>query len=325
MRLRRPILSVLLSSLALAFLPGCRREGVATPDELKARIAALEKEREDLRGRVGDLIAGDPRLQGLPPNAVRVGVPTPLVRTLVERLVAGFVDSVTLRLTKLRVHKSGKIKKVIPIGEYDLTVMIDEVTGNLKTGKPAIAFGGNQVSVSLPVEIASGRGDATIDFVWDGKNVSGAVCGDMEIHQQVSGRVKPDSYAIRGSLRLSATTQQILASPRFPPLKVNLKVEPSSESWAAVQKVLDDQAGLCGYVLDKVDIAGVLEGLIGKGFGVRLPTEKIRPMAVPVGIAPTMTVRGEPVTIGVKVGNLAITEHMVWLGADVELAAPESP
>ncbi len=325
MRLRRPILSVLLSSLALAFLPGCRREGVATPDELKARIAALEKEREDLRGRVGDLIAGDPRLQGLPPNAVRVGVPTPLVRTLVERLVAGFVDSVTLRLTKLRVHKSGKIKKVIPIGEYDLTVMIDEVTGNLKTGKPAIAFGGNQVSVSLPVEIASGRGDATIDFVWDGKNVSGAVCGDMEIHQQVSGRVKPDSYAIRGSLRLSATTQQILASPRFPPLKVNLKVEPSSESWAAVQKVLDDQAGLCGYVLDKVDIAGVLEGLIGKGFGVRLPTEKIRPMAVPVGIAPTMTVRGEPVTIGVKVGNLAITEHMVWLGADVELAAPEGP
>lgn len=325
MRLRRPILSVLLSSLALAFLPGCRREGVATPDELKARIAALEKEREDLRGRVGDLIAGDPRLQGLPPNAVRVGVPTPLVRTLVERLVAGFVDSVTLRLTKLRVHKSGKIKKVIPIGEYDLTVMIDEVTGNLKTGKPAIAFGGNQVSVSLPVEIASGRGDATIDFVWDGKNVSGAVCGDMEIHQQVSGRVKPDSYAIRGSLRLSATTQQILASPRFPPLKVNLKVEPSSESWAAVQKILDDQAGLCGYVLDKVDIAGVLEGLIGKGFGVRLPTEKIRPMAVPVGIAPTMTVRGEPVTIGVKVGNLAITEHMVWLGADVELAAPESP
>ena len=78
---------------------------------------------------------------------------------------------------------------------------------------------------------------------------------------------------------------------------------PSPESWAAVQKILDDKEGVCGFVLDKVDIAGVLEGLIAKGFNVRLPTEKIKPMAVPVGIAPTMNVRGEPVTIEVKVGQ----------------------
>jgi hypothetical protein len=32
-----------------------------------------------------------------------------------------------------------------------------------------------------------------------------------------------------------------------------------------------------------------------------------------------MTVRGEPVTIAVKVGHLAITKHMIWLGADVGL------
>ena len=34
-----------------------------------------------------------------------------------------------------------------------------------------------------------------------------------------------------------------------------------------------------------------------------------------------MTVRGKPVTIGVKVGHLAITEHMIWLGADVTLGS----
>ena len=77
-------------------------------------------------------------------------------------------------------------------------------------------------------------------------------------------------------------------------VKVKLKVEPSADSWAAVQKILDDQGGVCGFVVDKVNRAGVLEGLIGKGFDVRLPTEKIKPMAIPVGIAPTMTVRGEP-------------------------------
>ena len=109
--------------------------------------------------------------------------------------------------------------------------------------------------------------------------------------------------------------------PKFAVVKVKLKVEPSADSWAAVQKIRDDQAGVCGFVVDKVDIAGVLEGLIGKGFDVRLPTEKIKPMAIPVGIAPTMTVRGEPLTIAVKVGSLAITEHMIWLGADVALGS----
>jgi hypothetical protein len=266
-------------------------------------------------------VAKEPRLEGLPDNGVRVGVPTALARTLIQRVAGGLVDSVTLKLAKLRVHKAGTIKKVVTIGEYDLNVMIDEVTGNLKTGKPEVGFGGNQVSVALPVRVASGSGSATIDFKWDGKNVSGAVCGDMEIHQKVSGTVKPDDYPVSGSLLLTATTQQILAVPKFPKIKVKLKVEPSPDSWAAVQKILEDKEGLCGFVLGKVNIPGVLDGLIGKGFDVRLPTEKIQPMAVPVGIARTMTVRGEPLTIEVKVGNLAITEHMIWLGADVALAA----
>jgi hypothetical protein len=41
-----------------------------------------------------------------------------------------------------------------------------------------------------------------------------------------------------------------------------------------------------------------------------------------------LTVRGEPTTVSVKVGHLAITEHMIWLGAEVAVgstasAAPE--
>ena len=48
-------------------------------------------------------------------------------------------------------------------------------------------------------------------------------------------------------------------------------------------------------------------------------------MAIPVGIAPTMTVRDQPITIEVKVGHLAITEDMIWLGADVALAGAPAP
>ena len=108
-------------------------------------------------------------------------------------------------------------------------------------------------------------------------------------------------------------------------IKMKLKVVPSPESWATVQKILDDQHGVCGFVLDKVNIPGVLDGLIGKGFDVRLPTEKLKPLAIPVGIAPTMNVRGEPLTIEVKVSHLAITEQMIWLGANVSLGVVGGP
>jgi hypothetical protein len=326
MKAQRLVPTALLFALALTSLAACRRREAATPEEMKARNQALARERDELKSRLGELVAKDRRLAGLPENGVRVGVPTSLARTLIQRVLGGFVDSVTLKLANLKVKKAGKVKKVVTIGEYDLHVVLEEVTGKLLTGKADVYFGGNRVTVALPVRVASGQADATIDFKWDGKNVSGAVCGDMEIQQKVAGTVKPDSYPISGSLLLTATARQILAEPKFPVVKVNLKPVPSPESWAAVQKILDDKGGVCGFVLDKVDIAGVLEGLIAKGFNVRLPTEKIKPMAVPVGIAPTMTVRGQPVTIGVKVGSLAITEHMIWLGADVALGtAPLAP
>jgi hypothetical protein len=144
----------------------------------------------------------------------------------------------------------------------------------------------------------------------------------MEVTQEVSGGVKPASYPVVGGLVLTATAREILASPKFPLIKVNLKVQPSAESWAAVQKILDEKTGVCGYVVEKVNVLGIVQGLINRGFNVRLPTEKIKPMAIPVGIEPTMQVRGQPVELAIKVGELAITEKMIWLGADVQIAMP---
>ena len=259
----------------------------------------------------------------MPQTPVRVGVPTSLTRELVEKVTAGFVDQVTLELKNLRVRKSGTVKKVVTLGEYALDVHIEKVAGRLKTGKPDVRFGGNKISIALPITVASGGGKATIRFKWDGKNVSGAVCGDMDIEQTVTGKVKPDSYPVSGALMLTAGAEQILAAPKFPPIKVNLKIDPSPESWAAVQKIIDDKEGACGFVLDKVDVLKIVRGLIDRGFNVRLPTEKIKPMAVPVGIEPEMNVHGQTVALGIKVAGLAITEDMIWLGAELKVDLPK--
>jgi len=312
-----------VAALALA----CGRGDRTTPAELRAQIDGLEKERDALREKLHALMQGDPLLEGMPTQPVRVGVPTALARELITRVVTGFVDQVTLELKNLKVKKAGTVKKIVSIGQYELQVHIHRVTGKLKTGTPVLKFGGNQVSLAMPVTVASGSGRATINFKWDGRNVSGAVCGDMEVTQEVSGGVKPANYPVAGGIVLTATSREILASPKFPLIKVNLKVQPSAESWAAVQKILDEKQGVCGYVVEKVNVLKIVQGLIDRGFNVRLPTEKIKPMAVPVGIEPTMQVRGQPVELAIKVGELAITERMIWLGADVrvEMKDPKQP
>lgn len=315
--------AALAVSTALAASLACGREDRQTPDKLRAEIQALEKERQSLRQRMDELMVNDPRLKGMPDTPVRVGVPTTLARDLIQRVVAGFVDQVTLELKNLKVKKSGRVRKVVTIGEYDLDVTIHRVTGKLKTGKPEVTFGGDKVAIALPVTVASGSGRATIRFKWDGKNVAGATCGDMEVTQEVSGGVRPDTYPVKGGLVLTATAQDILAQPRFPQTRVNLKVVPSPQSWAAVDGILGGKDGVCGYAVEKVNVRGIVQRLVDKGFNVRLPTEKIKPMAVPVGIEPTMMVKGKPVALSIKLGDLAITEDVIWLGARVSVAVGE--
>jgi hypothetical protein len=260
----------------------------------------------------------------MPNTTVRIGVPTILARALIQRIAAGFVDRITLELKNIKVRKSGTIKKIVTLGEYQLHITINRVTARLKTGKPTVTFGGNKVAMAMPVSVVSGSGRATIHFKWDGKNIAGAVCGDLDITQEVKGGVRPDHYSVSGALVLTATTEQLLAEPVFPRLTVKLKVLPAPESWAAAQKIIDDKRGICGFVLDRVDILGAVRKIIDKGFTVRIPTEKIKPLAVPVGINPSMQVREHTVALGISLSDLAITKSMIWLGSDVTVVVGDA-
>lgn len=302
---------------------GCAPDARATAESMRGEIARLEQERDRLRQRLDELVGKDPRLAGMPQTPVRVAVPTRLLRELVEKLVAGFVDQVTLELRDLKLETSGSVRKLVTIGTYDLKVEIESVSGRLTTSKPEVGFGGNRVTLALPVTVASGSGRAKVHFKWDGWNVADAACGDLDVEQVVTGSVKPHRYAVRATLLLTATREQIVATPRFPPLTIKLEIDPSPESWAAVQRILDSKRnGVCGFVLSRVDVLGIVRGIVEKGFEVRLPTEKVKPLAVPVGIAPSVSVRGRTVALGIKVGGLALTPHALWLGAELSLLPP---
>jgi hypothetical protein len=325
-RLRWLAILVLVGAGAAGLLMWRRREATsAAIERQKLEIAALETERTHLQRRLDELATRDKNLQGMPKTALRIGIPTSLTRDLVQRVTAGLVDQVTLVLEDLHVRKSGTIRRFVDLGEYDLDVTIDNVVGHLRTGEPDVRFGANQVKVALPVSVASGTGHATIRLKWDGRSVAGAVCGDLEITREVTGSVKPDRYPVAGALLLSSTAEEIVMSPRFPTLTINLKVLPSAESWAAVEKVVADQEGVCGFVLGKVDLLQFVRRIVDKGFSVRLPTERLKAMAVPVGIAPSVNIHGKLLTLGLRLGSLAITENAIWLGADVSILAEPLP
>lgn len=304
---------------------GFDRADRETPEQIRQQIIALDSERLQLRERLEALMVRDVRLDGMPDLPVRVAVPTALARDLVERVIAGAVDQITLDLRGFRVRRQGSVRRVVTLGDYDLRVSIDRVTARLKTGTPRLTFGGNRVAIALPLTVASGTVRAALDFLWDGRTVGGAVCGDMHITQPVTGTVIPRTYPVSGELHLESTATEILVRPRLPRLRIHVDVMPSTESWTAAQGVLDEKRGLCGFVLDRVDVMGAVERLIERGFDVRIPTERVRSLALPVGIEPTMVVRGEPVALGIRVGGLTITEHAIWLGAHVSVARADGP
>ncbi len=318
----RPLVSFAVVALAAALAAGCLRAGAAS-GQAGAEIAALESERDELGRRLDALMAKDPRLSGMPSTPVRIAVPTPLARELVEKVAAGFVDQVTLELRDITVGKTGTVRKFVTLGSYDLQVHIDRVSARLQTSRPELRFGENQMTLAMGVALASGAGQATVRFRWKGENVADAACGDLNVEQVVTGSVRPRRYSVQGTLMLSATAEQIVLTPRFPQIRVKLEVEPSPASWAAAQRILDaHRTGVCGFVLDHVDVLAAVRAVVDRGFELRLPTERIRPMAVPVAVEPTVSVRGTPAALGIKVGGLAVTPHALWLGAFVSLQTP---
>lgn len=281
-------------------------------------IARLQATQDSLRARAAEIVAADPRLASIPKGDVVISVPTSFVRQVIVRVFDDVADHVTLTLKGLKAHIAKPLKKGITIGTYVLDVDIQEVVGTLKPGTPRIEFGGNRVAMTLPVDVDKGTGRAIIHFVWDGKNVAGVTCGDLDVTQPVDGNVVPSSYVVSGSLKMDLRGNRIVCVPAFPETKVRLRVEPSRASWAAVDSIINLRGGMCGWVLDRVDIPAVLQRLVNeKGFNVKLPVHKIQSFTLPAGVRDTVTVAGRSISLSTRTNSLRIDPDAIWYSADV--------
>lgn len=302
---------------------GCaRRPSSQQRQAWNQQIAQLQAEQDSLRQRTAVLVSEDSRIQNLPKGDVVIAVPTAFLTSVVERLFTDVVSSVTLSVSGIRVHSEQKIKKIRTIGEFVIDIDISKITGTLRPGQPVIGYGGNQISLLLPIELTEGRGEATIHFVWDGKHLAGATCGDMDVTQKVSGNVIPTSYEVSGALSLGFEGSQVIGVPTFPETKLNIRVTPSQESWDAINALIEEKDGLCGWVLDKVNVPNILTNVVEKkGFNVKLPLQKIKPLALPAGLSETVKVGERTLALAVQTNTLRIDPDAIWYSASVTLAS----
>jgi hypothetical protein len=328
--------TVLLAGLLLAVVAGAvayirMRTSPLPPPPTEAELQALLERRDALQQRFSDLVVahGEKSLAHAPRGGVMIGIPTAFTRSILDQIVTGLFSEMTLTLKNLKVHKEGQVRvKMLvskrTVGKYVLDVKIHKVQGVLRPGKPDVVFRRNRVSISLPVKLAAGQGNADIRLQWDSRGLAAnAVCGDVDVTKAVTGGVIPQDYRLAGAFKIASTGSSVTLSPDFPEeLKVRIFVDPSEQAWQAVQEVVKEQRAGCEKTLEKIDIKEVLGNLVGKGFNVKIPQKVIKPVRLPAGIKQSLEIQGIKLALQVKPTGLLVAGDRLWYGADIALETP---
>jgi len=317
----RSSLVALVAFLGLVLVEGCARQ--PSPQQVRewdAELQTLQSEHDSLRVRAAELVQNDASIQALPEGDVVIRIPTSFIRDVLEKVVEDVASKVTLRLGGIKAHVQKKIKKMVTIGEFTVDVDIQEVVGKLAPRKPGVTFTGGKIGVSLPVDVNDGYGKASIHFVWDGKGVAGAACGDMDVTQVVTGKVIPAKYVVAGTLNLDMKGNKIVCTPRFPETRVRIRVTPTKDSWQVVDSLLATKHGLCGWAVEKVDIPSILKNVVEeKGFNVKLPLSGIKPFVIPAGISDSVRVGERSILVEVTSNSIRVDPDAILYSASVVL------
>ena len=75
----------------------------------------------------------------------------------------------------------------------------------------------------------------------------------------------------------------------------------------------------CEIALTKVDIKAKLDGILGRGFNVRIPQKILKPVVLPAGVRQSLRVQGVDLALEVKPTGVLVAEDRLWYGADFDV------
>ena len=311
---------------AATVTPAADRNGLSR-DELLMR---LNEEHRGLHDRFEALIAREAlvteaeRMRGDMVLVMRAG----LLKEVAQAVVRRYFDRVALDLSGIEVTKSGELKAdtflgKVTAGRWTVDLDLHHVRGMLRAREPRIELkAGNEVELDLPVLLEEGEATAALRFAWHSHGVAKIVCKSFEITREVSGRVKPEEYPVRGSFLLATVKDTLAATPRFDP-NFLVKVDPSPESWAKVRAALEQQDDIarCGLALDPDKVFAQLQEWVAKGFAIHLPRKLLRTVTLPAGVTESVEVEDRRLAVAVTDNALRITPEGLWYGIGIGVRA----
>jgi hypothetical protein len=258
---RRRLTSGILLLALLAATGGCTRRPSASQQQAwEGELRRLTVEQDSLRARATALVRADPRMQQLPSGDVVMVVPTAFLRSVIEQVFDDVVGNVTLSVRGLKSHVAKSVHQVIPIGDYVLDFDVHELRGVLSPGRPDLGFGGNRVSMLLPVKLREGQGEATFHFVWKSKRPARPDLRRLGHHPESEWHRRPHGIPALGRDERGHARQPDRVHARVPR-------DPSAASRDALTwrrgtpsaRSSRRSEGVCGWVLEQVDLPGPAE------------------------------------------------------------------
>lgn len=319
------------AAAALA-LWGCAKQ---VPRDDPARMALLKETYDHLHERLEKAAASEPLVasafadRGQVVLAIRSG----LIEVLAGNVARRYLDRVTLDLRDVEGHSSGELHKQtflgrIKLGEWNVSVDLGELTGQLRAGSPRVGLRGpDLIDVELPVEVQETEADATLRFGWDSAALTNALCKDFEATRKIRGRVLAQRHVLSGALRLANTGESLTATPVFPDRRVEISLDLTAQSWGIVEAALrsQDSFGKCGTFMNPDTGLLRLKQLAARGIKVRLPDSIFRTVSLPAHLQRSVKVHQRTVRLGVTAESLRIETATLWSSASVQVQTATKP
>lgn len=295
-------------------------------DPVTQRIEALKARRTQLQSELRATLTDDSRLVNAPQGGILIGVPTSLVRRIVTETVMGPLSRIKLKFGDIAVQKADTIttKKLgltMTLGTYDMGVRVRDVTATLKPKTPQLVFGGNRIGVTIPMSVEGGRVRANLNFKWDGKQLAGAICGDLAGEHDLKASVPTIKFVVKGRFDIAADGDRLVAKPVFAPISLDLHVEPEQKTWDFVEGLIKSRNSICETAIRKARLAERVRDAVGQSYKADIPRGWVKPVSMPAAFEQNVDVAGRSAGLRVEPTGVSITKTRLWYGGDLKVIA----
>src|SRR6185312_10720916 len=150
------------------------------------------------------------------------------------------------------------------LGDFTLDANLLDIRAQILISNPTVSLQNGRFHARVSAQTSQGTGRAHLRFQWQGKGLSRTLCGDVDVARNVDGELAPVATTLTASASLMVKNGEFVLVPDVPRPRIRLIIEPSQASWNTVREALAAQGGLCGSVLQKVDVVSKLRDFLAK-------------------------------------------------------------